>query len=114
MVLPCKQTALLVKSLVDQEGLKSGLVKRRSSWVVYIKDADRISQFLTLVGASRAVLQYENVRVQKDLKSSVQRQVNMDRANVSRSVESSLKQIEDIQPIDEEQGCTVYLLLYVK
>lgn len=104
MVLPCKQTALLVKSLVDQEGLKSGLVKRRSSWVVYIKDADRISQFLTLVGASRAVLQYENVRVQKDLKSSVQRQVNMDRANVSRSVESSLKQIEDIQLIDEEQG----------
>ena len=47
---------------------------------------------------------YEGVRVQKTLKSSVLRQVNMDRANVSRAVESSLKQIEDIRLIDEEQG----------
>lgn len=104
MAMPCKQTALGVKSLVGKEGLKSGLVKRRSSWVVYIKDADHISQFLTLLGASRSVLQYEGVRVQKTLKSSVLRQVNMDRANVSRAVESSLKQIEDIRLIDEEQG----------
>lgn len=104
MAMPCKQTALGVKGLIGKEGLKGGLVKRRSSWVVYIKDADRISQFLTLLGASRSVLHYEGVRVQKTLKSSVLRQVNMDRANVSRAVESSLKQIEDIRLIDEEQG----------
>ncbi len=104
MALPYEQIAALVKNLINQEGLKSGIIRRRSSWVVYLKDADEISEFLTLLGASRSVLQYEEIRVQKTIKSSVQRQVNMDKANVTRSVESCLKQIEDIRLIDETLG----------
>jgi DNA-binding protein WhiA len=59
---------------------------------------------LKTVGATKSVFDYENIRVQKSLKSSVQRLVNMDRANVGRSVEASLRQVEDIRVIDEEQG----------
>ncbi|MGE5579896.1 MAG: DNA-binding protein WhiA [Bacillota bacterium] len=104
MALPAKKDALFVRSLLSKEGLGAGLVLRRSNWVVYLKDGDDITVFLTAVGANKSVLDYENVRAQKSLKSSVQRLVNMDRANVSRSVEASLKQLRDIRLIDEERG----------
>ena len=101
---PPRTKLLLVQKLIADEGLKSGIVRRRSAWVVYIKDADNISQFLALLGATRSMLQYEDIRVQKTVKSSVLRQMNMDKANLSRSVESCLKQIEDILLIEREIG----------
>jgi len=104
VALPARKDALFVRSLMAKEGFRAGLVQRRSNWVVYLKDGDDITGFLTAVGASKSVLDYENVRAQKSLKSSVQRLVNMDRANVSRSVEASLKQLQDIRLIDEERG----------
>lgn len=103
-VLPKKEMALCVSDLLTVEGLKTGIAERRSSWVVYMKNGDEISEFLTMLGASLSVLKYEEIRVQKILKSSVQRQVNMDKANVSRTVESSLGQIADIELIDQEIG----------
>jgi DNA-binding protein WhiA len=72
--------------------------------VAYLKDADEIAEFLRLTGAFQAVLDYENIRARKSLKSSVLRVVNMDRANVSRAVEASIKQLGDIRLIDEEIG----------
>jgi DNA-binding protein WhiA len=90
--------------MLDKEGLKGGLVKRRSSHVAYLKDADEIAEFLRLTGAFQAVLDYENIRARKSLMSSVLRVVNMDRANVSRAVEASIKQLGDIRLIDEEIG----------
>ncbi len=104
IVLPTHKEALLVKLFMTRQNFKCGLVKRRSAWVVYLKGADQISEFIAFLGGSRSVLQYENIRVQKSIKSSVQRQVNMDKANVSRSVESCLKQIEDILLIERELG----------
>ncbi len=104
MVFSTKRDALLVQSLIRLEGLKTGIVARRSSFVVYLKGGDRISEFLKLVGADQAVLHYENVRVGKSVKNFVQRVVNMDRANVSRAVEACLRQLDDIQVIDANYG----------
>ena len=104
IALPTQEQASLVRKLIAGEGLKSGMVKRRSAWVVYLKDADDISQFLALLGATRSVLRYEEIRLQKTVKSSVLRQMNMYKANLSRSFESSVKQIEDILLLDEEIG----------
>ncbi|HHW18745.1 MAG TPA: DNA-binding protein WhiA [Firmicutes bacterium] len=96
--------AMWIKTLLEKEELKAGITDRRSAWVVYLKDSDEISKFLTILGAFRSVLEYENIRAKKNLKSSVQRLVNMDRANVSRAVEAALRQIEDIVLIDSERG----------
>ncbi len=89
---------------MEKEGLKGGLVRRRSSHVAYLKDADEIAEFLRITGAFQAVMDYEDIRARKSLKSSVLRMVNMDRANVSRAVEASIKQLLDIRTIDEEMG----------
>lgn len=99
-----RKDASFIKSLLEREGFKPGLVKRRSCWVVYIKDGDSISDLLKLLGSTQCVLEYENARAKKSLKSSVQRLVNMDRANVSRSVEASMRQIEEIRFIEENMG----------
>lgn len=104
MAFPARKDALFVRSLLLKEDLGGGLVQRRSAWVVYLKDGDEISGFLKVVGASKTVLDYENIRAQKSLKSSVQRLVNMDRANVGRSVEASIRQLDDLKIIDEERG----------
>lgn len=104
IAMPTSVDGALVRSLMDIEELKGGLIRRRSSHVAYLKDADEIAEFLRIIGASQAVLDYEDVRARKSLKSSVQRLVNMDRANVSRSVEASLRQVEDIQTIDDVMG----------
>lgn len=104
IALPTLEDGELVSSLLSKEGLKGGLIRRRSSYVAYLKDADEIAEFLRLTGAFQAVLDYENIRARKSLKSSVLRVVNMDRANVSRAVEASIKQLGDIRLIDEEIG----------
>ena len=104
IALRSSKDALLVRLLLHKEGLEAGLVRRRSSYVVYIKDGDQIAEFLKAVGAFASVLRYEDIRARKSLKGSVQRLVNMDRANVQRSVEASLRQLEDIQLIDSELG----------
>lgn len=103
-VLPNRKEAVIVQSLLSVEGLRAGLIKRRSSWIVYMKNAAHIVEFLKMTGASNSLLQYEDIRVRKSLKNSVQRLVNMDRANVSRSVEASLRQLEHIRIIDQEKG----------
>ncbi|HHW26805.1 MAG TPA: DNA-binding protein WhiA [Firmicutes bacterium] len=104
IALPARKDALLLQSLLRKENLKAGLVQRRSSWVVYLKDSDEICELLKLMGATSAVFEYENIRARKSLRNSVQRIVNMDDANVSRAVEAGLRQIEDIRLIDEERG----------
>lgn len=104
IALPARKDAIIVRSLLTREELGGGLVQRRSNWVVYLKDGDEIADFLTALGANKTVLDYQNVRAQKSLKISVQRLVNMDRANVGRSVEAALKQLDDIRVIDEEKG----------
>jgi len=104
IALPTYEDGVFVSKILEKEGLKGGLVRRRSSHVAYLKDADGIAEFLRLTGASQAVLDYENVRARKSLMSSVLRVVNMDRANVSRAVEASMKQLADIRLIDEEMG----------
>ncbi|HPP60463.1 MAG TPA: DNA-binding protein WhiA [Bacillota bacterium] len=104
LVLPSEEMAIFVSSLLDLEGLKNAIIKRRGAHIVYMKNGDQISQFLTMLGASRSVLEYEQIRVRKTVRGSVQRQINMDKANLSRTVDSSLAQIADIELLDEEIG----------
>lgn len=100
IVFGSREQADRVSSLIRAEGLSPGVLKRRGEWVVYLKNGDEIVEFLKVVGASRAVIEYEDQRVRRNLRGTVNRLVNMDGANLSRSVEASLRQIDDIRIID--------------
>ena len=77
---------------------------RKAKYVVYLKKGDGVSDMLTLMGASGAVLELENVRIQKGVSNQVNRQLNCDSSNINRVMETALMQIEDIRCIDSELG----------
>lgn len=91
-------------NLMRRFNLPSGLVRRSGGWVTYIKEAEAVCEFLRLVGANNAVLDYENVRIVRDIKNRVNRLVNCETYNLNKSINASLRQLEDIRLIEELVG----------
>ena len=96
--------ALKVKEIIGGFGIQASIMKRKEHYVVYLKDSDAISDMLTLLGAHNALLELENIRVLKEMRESVQRRVNCETANISKTVSASLRQLEAIHYIDENIG----------
>ena len=63
---------------------------------LYLKVGEEISKFLALLGANKAVLAFEDIRVMKEMKNNVNRRVNCETANLNKTVDAALKQIDDI------------------
>ncbi len=77
---------------------------RKSKYVLYLKRAEDISDMLSLLGASGAMLAFENVRVKKEVSNRVNRQLNCDNSNINRAVSAAEAQIRDIRLIDAKLG----------
>lgn len=93
----------LVK-LVSEWDIQARVVEHKKRYVLYVKDADHVSTFLQVIGADRALLEFENVRAMKSVRNIVNRSVNCETANVEKTVEAAAKQIEDIRTISETIG----------
>lgn len=78
--------------------------ERKQYLVVYLKESDQIVQFLNVVGAHHALLEFENIRVVKDLRNHVNRLVNCETANLNKTVETGVRQVAMIRLIDERIG----------
>lgn len=71
-------------------------IKKLNS-TAYMKDGEEISKFLAFIGASSAVLKFEEIRVIRDMRNNVNRLVNCETANLNKTINAALKQIEDIK-----------------
>lgn len=80
------------------------IAPRRNKYILYFKKSDRIAEFLALIGAVNSCMDFENIRVDRDFMNSANRLSNFDIANMKKSYETSLKQIEEIKVIDKEIG----------
>lgn len=78
--------------------------RRRSGYIVYLKEAEKIGDFLHVVGAVNAMLAFEDLRIIRDMRNSVNRLVNCDTANLKKTANAAAKQVEDIQLIEEKFG----------
>ncbi len=85
-------------------GIAAKKMQRKGRPVVYLKDSEAITDMLALLGAHSALLHYENVRVERELRGTVQRRVNFETANINKTVSASLKQVEDIELIRDRIG----------
>ncbi|HBT95561.1 MAG TPA: DNA-binding protein WhiA [Coriobacteriia bacterium] len=85
-------------------GIPSRSVSRRSAWIVYIKGAEPILDFLTLVGAHRSMLVMENVRVTKSVRNDVNRRLNAEMANQAKSIDAAMEQVKAIRLLVEKRG----------
>lgn len=79
-------------------------ITRKKYFVVYIKEASQIVDMLNVMEAHVSLMELENIRILKDMRNSVNRRVNCETANISKTVSAAVKQIEDITYIREHVG----------
>lgn len=75
------------------------LIKRKKQNIVYFKESEQISLFLSILGANNAVLKFEQIRVEKEVKNKINRTTNCETANLSKTINSAVKQIEAINKL---------------
>ncbi len=87
--------------LMDRFALHARKIQRRGRWVVYLKQAEKIADFLRIMEADENLLAFEDTRISRDLTNSVQRLNNVDVANEIKSMKASQAQLADIQVLQE-------------
>lgn len=90
--------------LIETFGVKAKVTSRKNGYLVYIKDSEQIVQFLNIIGAHSALLSFENVRILKDIRNRINRLVNFETANVNKTVDAAVKQMESIRLIADHLG----------
>lgn len=93
-----------LKKLMEMSKLKPKIAKRKEKYIVYLKDSEKISDFLAITGAVNSKLKFENIKAIKDVKNQTNRAVNCDEANINKILKASTLQIEAIEKIDRILG----------
>lgn len=99
-----QQQADDLAALIETFGLKAKVTTRKNGFLVYVKDSEQIVEFLNVIGAHSALLNFENVRILKDIRNKINRLVNFETANVNKTVEAAVKQTEAIRILEELTG----------
>lgn len=98
------QHAEALTDLMNYFQLGAKISLRKNWYVVYIKESENIVDFLGFIGAHRALLEFENVRVLKDVRNKVNRLVNCETANLTKTVMAAIRQKENIELIASTIG----------
>ncbi len=93
-----------LQSLIGTFGMEARIVARKKYFVVYIKEGSQIVNILNVMEAPVALMELENIRILKEMRGSVNRQVNCETANINKTVSAALKQMEDITFIRDTIG----------
>ena len=96
--------AQTIKKLIDGFGLDGKIVERKGHYVVYLKEGAQIADMLRIMEAPMALMEFENIRIVKDVRNSVNRKFNCEMANLSKTVNAARKQYEDIVYIRDSVG----------
>src|SRR5690625_3423319 len=90
--------------LLNDFDLRARELERKSGHIVYMKEAEKITEFLSVIGAHNALFKFEDVRIVRDMRNSVNRLVNCETANLNKTISASVKQVENIKYIKEQIG----------
>ena len=96
--------AKFISSLLSVFYINSKIIDRDKGYMVYVKEAEKIGDFLRLISANKAVMYYEDIRIYRDHKNMTNRLNNCEQANVDKIIDASSKQIEDINIIVDKLG----------
>lgn len=94
-----KKKAEEMQQLLNNFNIHAKVIKREKEYMLYLKDGEEISQFLALIGANSSVIKFEEVRVIKETRNEINRIVNCETANLNKTINAAVKQIEDIKLI---------------
>mgnify|MGYP003543228559 FL=1 len=93
-----------LRKLLNSYKLNAKIVTRKNNNVVYIKESEHITDLLNLMGAYNALMHLEDIKIKKQMRNDVNRLVNCETANLNKTVDTSMRQIECINYIMEKQG----------
>lgn len=96
--------AIQLQGLVLSFDLDAKIVRRKKYYVVYIKEGSQIVDILNVMEAPLSLMELENIRILKEMRGSVNRQVNCETANINKTVSAAVKQMEDIAYIRDTIG----------
>jgi cell division protein WhiA len=99
-VAPNASWARAIGEVAEAAGARPGIMERSGQHVVYVKEGDGIVRLLSLMGASRAVMEFENVRVVREVSGKVNRRLNFETANIGKTIGSGLRQAAAIERLE--------------
>ncbi len=99
-----KNSAKKLMGVLNFFKLNAKVIERKSYFIVYVKEAEKISDFLKIVGAFNSVLELESLIVLKDMKNNINRKQNCEMSNLTKTISASVKQCNDIEYIIEKFG----------
>lgn len=102
IIFSSEENAKYVKKLLEEFQIFSKELKKSDEYSLYFKDGEEISKFLAFIGASSAMLKFEDIRVVREMRNNVNRLVNCETANLNKTVNAAVKQIDDIKIIKKK------------
>ncbi|EHS9331950.1 DNA-binding protein WhiA [Listeria monocytogenes] len=91
-------------ALMNQFDLNARTLERKNGFITYLKEAEKITEFLSIIGATSALLHFEDVRIMRDMRNSVNRLVNCETANLNKTINAAVRQIDNIKYIQSTVG----------
>lgn len=98
------EEAVFVQKLLNIFDLNAKILTRDKGYMIYIKEAEKISDYLKILGASNAVMYFENVRIYRDKKNQTNRLNNCEQANINKVVDAASNQLKQIEVIKEHMA----------
>ena len=99
--------AIYVQKLLNDYDLNAKMLTRDKKYMIYIKDSEKISDFIKILGAVKAVLYYEDVKTYHDKKNHTNRLNNCEQANIDKIVASATVQLKNIEILEENLALTL-------
>ena len=92
-----------VKRLLEEVGIDFKVLQNDKKSALYLKEGEEISNFLAYIGANKAVMQFENIRIQREMRGKVNRIVNCESANLNKTINASIEQIAAIKKLQDNK-----------
>ncbi|WJV19616.1 DNA-binding protein WhiA [Rossellomorea marisflavi] len=96
-----------LSEVMNSFALNSKTLERKKGFITYLKEAEKITEFLNVIGAHNALMRFEDVRIVRDMRNSVNRLVNCETANLNKTIGAALRQVENIKFIEKHVGLQV-------
>lgn len=104
IVCDTRDEAEKLRDAINEFGEDAKIVERKGHPVVYLKEGEQIVTVLSVMGAYKALMELENIRIVKEMRGSVNRRVNCETANIRKTVDAAVRQVEAIRTIEETEG----------
>lgn len=101
MIVANKESLKQIKTILENLGIQIKTLNTKQKYSLYLKEGEEISKFLALIGANKAVMQFEDIRIQREMRGKVNRLVNCESANLNKTINASIEQIAAIKKLKE-------------